>query len=330
MPGQHQESSEDDDPFDDYSNDTEVGVGFSDQVLLLVSVVGFGVMTLLVYGFIVSRTKSADELVGEDGEVDYEEELLRSDVAHLNRAQRRARAKALMKRQRRAAPSDTNQQPHDDDDDNNDNNVLQRIEGDHREEEEEVHSNTHHLSRKERNAAAKPAEKKARHLLEEERREEQRQAMQTAKEEKKKRLQLEEAQAREEKIAREQKRERQRQANFDQWNTFLASPDGTTKITVEEWVQELLGVGGRSIVPLGELTSRFNTSLQEVTDRIRQLVQEGRVTGVLEEEQGLFIRLTHEHMLSLASLVQQKGEVSLQDLSRATIELVVVGNSKNQ
>ena len=97
---------EKEDPFDaeNYDDEAKVGVGFSDRTLLFVSVMGFGFITVVVYIMIVSRTKSADELDEYEGNVDYEEALLRADVANLNRAQRRARAKALMKRQRRAAP----------------------------------------------------------------------------------------------------------------------------------------------------------------------------------------------------------------------------------
>ena len=103
-----------DDPFDNYSHEPEYDVGVSDKTILIISVIGFGVMTLVVYVLIVSRSKSADELDGDhdggrggaDGIDTYEEELLRADVATLNRAQRRLRAKALMKRQRRAPTND--------------------------------------------------------------------------------------------------------------------------------------------------------------------------------------------------------------------------------
>ena len=318
-----------DDPFDNYSNEPEYEVGVSDTTILIISVVGFGVMTVLVYFIIVARTKSADELENDDGnDIDYEEELLKADVKNLNRAQRRARAKALMKRQRRAPNSGTDA-PLDRNDENNNNDQLALMEEEGGENDDLYNSATH-LSRKERNAAAKATERKARHLLEEERREDQRRAMQTAKEEKRKRLQLEEEKAREDRIARDLAKERQKQEDYNRWNIFLASPkDAAKMITVEEWVQELNGDGNNhpssksSIVSLDTLTSRFDVSLEVTTNRIRQLVQEGRVTGILDEEQGLFIALSHSTMLSLASLVMQKGEASLQDLSRATIDLLV-------
>jgi DDRGK domain len=303
------EAYEENDPFDNYSDETEVGVGFSDTTLLAVSVLGFVVMAFFVYITIVSRVaaSSAENAMakkggGDGGELlDYEEELLRSDVASLNRAQRRLRAKAVMKRERRAATTteDTT----------------------HHHEEEEVEEDDDHqaLSRKEREKAAKATEKRERHLNDETRREEQRQAVAAAKEDKKRRLELEAKRAREEKLRREEQLEQEKVKQFNQWNTFLASPDGTNSLSVQDWVQELQH-NGAVAVPLKDLTIRFDCSMEHVKERICQLVDAGRINGVIDEET-LYL-LSHAQLLSLASFVASNGEVSLGDLAEETRRLL--------
>jgi len=309
------------DPFDaeNYDDEAKVGVGFSDRTLLFVSVMGFGFITVVVYIMIVSRTKSADELDEYEGNVDYEEALLRADVANLNRAQRRARAKALMKRQRRAAPTNTAlgdhlNEPHDGEE-------LNLIEAEQPLDDQHHQTNISQLSRKERNLAAKAAERKARHVMDEERREEQRQAMEIAKEEKRRRLKSDEEKAFQEKIEREKQRDLERQKKFDEWSIFLASPDGTVTMTVEEWIQESEN-RSTNVVSLLSLTKRFNASISDVILRIRQLVQEGRITGIVDEDQGVFLSFSCEQLASLASMIQEKGEVCHQHLSLTALELL--------
>ncbi|CAB9507853.1 expressed unknown protein [Seminavis robusta] len=288
-----------DDPFDNYDHETEVTVGFSDGTLLAISVFGFAVMAFVVFSIIISRVKSADEL--EKGEADtdlnYEEELLRADVASLNRAQRRARAKALMKRERRVVGDEQQLPQHDDEHHNEDD------------------SNEPHLSRKDRQKAAKVAERKERHVNEEQRREEQKQAMLVAKEEKKKRLELEAERAKEQKIRREEELEQKKKEEFDNWNTFLVSRDRTVSLSVHDWVQELQ-FQNAVVVPLRNITRRFDCSMEQVKERICQLVDEGRINGVVDGE--MFYVLSHRHLLSLASFVAANREVSLRDVSHET------------
>jgi len=321
-------TSGEEDPFDNYSNNAEVGVGASDTVLLAVSLVGFSIMAALIYSIIIARVKSSDDSdkrggggarIGEDGMEDYEEELLRADVSTLNRAQRRARAKALMKRQRRVTGPNDNHHQFDDDDGNHDNDDNNNQHHD----DDDADDDHAQLSRKERQKAAKAAEKEARHLMDEERREEQRQAMLVAQEEKKQRLKEEAEKAREEKLKREQEDEQQRQQELEAWKTFLVSPkDGTKRISVEEWAAELQQKDQQPSVSLNDLASRFDVSVETVKARIRELVRAGRITGILEEDQGLFIALSHAQMLALATFIKEQGEVSLGDVSRQTIRLV--------
>lgn len=286
-----------------YGDTPKVGVGFSDKALLTVSVAGFTAMAVVVYCIIIARVKANDELEKgqDDSDLDYEDELLRSDVKTLNRAQRRARAKALMKRQRRA-------DSHTGGGDENDNNQNEQRGQDPQQQHED--SDQPHLSRKERQKAAKAAEKKERQLLDGERQEEQRRAQEAAQEEKKKRLQLEAERAQEEKLRREQEQQEKQRKAFENWETFLASSDQEESISVKEWTEELKV---SRIVSIEKLAERFNIDSDKVTKRIRDLVKAGRVTGVIN--QGTFICLTHEELLSIASTVKEQGEATYQDLT---------------
>lgn len=278
-----------DNPFP--GNPEVVGVGFSDTSLLAVSILGFAIMAFLIYSIVLSRVQSADELEKNDvdGDLDYEEELLRADVSTLNRAQRRARAKALMKRERRVAPAEGEEG------------------GDGGEDT--------HLSRKERQKAAKATERKERQKLDAARQEEQRVAQQKAQEEKKLRLELEAIQAEEDRLRREEEEEEQKQQEWERWNTFLASPDGSISMTVEEWAKEL--EQGPSAVHLATIVQRFDTPLKQVKERINQLVRDGRVTGCIDETTNTFWVFSHDNLLALATFIQTQGEVSLYDISKA-------------
>jgi DDRGK domain len=274
-----------------FPQDPAVGVGFSDSALLMVSIGGFGLMAFLIYSIVFSRVQSAEELEktdAVDGELDYEEELLKADVSTLNRAQRRARAKALMKRERRVHEEDG--------------------EGD----DADAHNN---LSRKERQKAAKAAERKERQILDAARQEEQRVAMQRAQEEKKRRLELEAIQAEEDRLRKEDEDAEQKQREWEEWNNFLKSPDGSESLTVEEWVKEL--EKGPCSVDLRPLSTRFDTSLEQVQQRINKLVRDGRVTGCLDESNSIFWFFTHDNLLALAEFIKNEGEVSLKDVSKA-------------
>lgn len=161
---------------DNYYNNIS-GVAFSNKILLILSTIGFASLGITIY-FLILRHVNNDN--NEDGEGNgqnnnallqrnnYGENLDQSDVATLNRAQRRARAKFRMKKARRAAVAPAGGHaagggPDGEDagdlivDDAHDLVLDDNGEGDHAD-------NLHHLSRKERQKAAKQMEKEERKL----------------------------------------------------------------------------------------------------------------------------------------------------------------------
>lgn len=82
------------------------GIGLPDSYLLIISLAGFGFLCYTLFRVLVIRLKTRDELEKEEmkNSADYEARLVRADVNGLCRAERRARARAIMKQQRRIQP----------------------------------------------------------------------------------------------------------------------------------------------------------------------------------------------------------------------------------
>ena len=267
-----------------------VGVGFSHQTLLTASVVGFLGVAAVVYALILSRVKSSID--DDDDDAEYEAKLARADVAHLNRAQRRARAHFLMKQQRKVSGNNT--VPNDNDNNMDDNNPepppLEIV-----------------ASRKERQKAAKAAEREERQRFQEQRQQQQEQAQQEATLERVRRQELAAIRAAETQRMRHAEMLLQQQTEENAKQIFLSSPAMTW--TVDEWTTSLT----TRRVDLEALGAQFGTSSHAVHQRIQQLLVEGRVTGILETKQ--FIVLSEEELQSIADQIREKGAVTLPEVA---------------
>ena len=130
---------------DDHNDSFDISL--SNQTILILCTAGFATLGIVVY-FLILRTLPSSSLDDHDREThNYDEFLDQSDVATLNRAERRARAKLRMKKARRAnipAAADRDIHP-------NENNapVGEAVDG---------------LSRKERQKAAKALEREERKI----------------------------------------------------------------------------------------------------------------------------------------------------------------------
>ena len=85
-----------------------IGVGVSDAFILTISLIGFVFLGWTIYSIILAKTKTARELEAEDQDVSYEDRLAQADVSTLNRSQRRARARIMMKKNRLANTNQNN------------------------------------------------------------------------------------------------------------------------------------------------------------------------------------------------------------------------------
>jgi len=276
----------------------KTSVAFSDSLLLSVSVAGFCVLAVTIYKIVLSRVKSADEVDKEDLSPD--ELLARADVSTLNRAQRRARAKVIMKEQRRAAVL-----------------AAAAVEGEGEEqpaalaeEEHETAEPPHaQLSRKERQAAAKAAEKEERRLYQGERQKQQEEAVHAARQQKKERLAAEAARQEQERLHAARLEQERRAA----WSTFLATE--TKSQSVEEFRRE---TKENRIVRLDRVAESFGgVAVSVVEDRIEQLMAEGRIAGFFDcsSEEKRFVVVSSDELQAIAASIHDQGTVTLAEIA---------------
>ena len=61
--------------------------------------------------------------------------------------------------------------------------------------------------------------------------------------------------------------------------------------------------------------------LQDTIDRVKSLLEEGRLTGVLDDR-GKFIYITMEEYDTVARFIRQRGRVSISDLAESSNQLI--------
>jgi ribosomal protein S25 len=285
---------------------SEYAIGFSDRVILGISIVGFTALAYTVRSIFQLHFRSAQE---EDGDDDLTEEqrLCRSDVSQLSRAQRRARAKAIMKEQRRLVPGPNATAG--DPEENPDNAAA---EGEH-----DIHHVEHVgggivRSRKERQQLAKAAEREERRLFQEERERQQRAAQIRAQQQKQERL-LSNAQRMEEaQREKELEAEIRRQQEEYEWRTFLKANGSLTDKLVSEFLEDCQD---DRVVNVEALASQYGVESSYVVNRIQQLILDGRIAGFFQEDSTRFIYVANDELRAIASKVMDQGYVSLQQFT---------------
>ena len=318
--------------------DNNMSIGASDAVLLCVSFAGFCMLAWSMYSIVLAKLKTAEELrqEAEEREISYDERLAKADVSTLNRAQRRARARHIMKQQRRLAGADG--EMIDDPLHQEQQLVLQQQQQQQQQHHDENvpafhgdfhHANTQHLlSRKERQKAAKQVELQERKLLEEDRRNEQKKAQEAAKARRKAKELYKTLQTEREKKERRKQQEADEVANYRAWKIFLEtersisnnnneSGDGDSQsnaITVRKWIGELKQ---NRIVHISDLADRFEVDESAVHDRIQELLDTSRLCGILEKDDGddenidstRFLYISPNEMSDLASFVKSQDQI---------------------
>mmetsp|Transcript_25008 Transcript_25008/g.54830 ORF Transcript_25008/g.54830 Transcript_25008/m.54830 type:complete len:352 (-) Transcript_25008:101-1156(-) len=324
----------------------DISVGASDTLLLTVSFAGFCVLAWSVYSIVLTKLKTARELQDEteEQEISYDERLAQADVSTLNRAQRRARARHIMKQQRRVTPAATNNHQHvhpmegEGGNEGQQNLLLEQQQQEQQHDEgippfqdDSHHANAQHLlSRKERQKAAKQVELQERRLLEGDRRKEQRKAQEAAISKRKEKERTKAIRVEHDRKEREEQRQADELTRYRAWKMFLENENAS--ITVQEWILELKE---NRVIYLNDLADRFRVSESMVHDRIQELLNTSRVSGVMEKLspsllepcdddnktsrenkcQSVFIYLLPEEMSELALYVKAQDKITAKDLA---------------
>ena len=323
-----------------------IGVGVSDAFILTISLIGFVFLGWTIYSIILAKTKTARELEAEDQDFSYEDRLAQADVSTLNRSQRRARARIMMKKNRRANTNQNNLvHPIEVVGDGNEQqqqqqqqqqNLLLEQQQQHDEgippfQDESHHSTAHNmLSRKERQKAAKQVELQERKMFEEDRRKEQQEALNAAKSKKREKEKMVAIQIEQDRKERLEQRQADEIAKYHAWRILFVENNTTNQndeesITVLEWIQEMKQ---NRIVTLKDMATRFRVSQDRVHGRIMELIHSSRISGIIEKEENKenqnsrFIYLSPDDMSRLASFVKLRGKITTKEFaSHIQVEL---------
>ena len=296
------------------------GVAMSNQSLVIISTVGFGFLGLAMYFVLRQLSATAEE--NEIEERDYDEILEQSDVAMLNRAQRRARAKYRMKNTRRAAVPGQQQLVANEGDGPEVGGGEGEIDGGEG-NNGDVSANAN-LSRKERRLAAKQQEREERKAYAEEARlyREKKNRMSDDKrntsEENNKKLIAKELSIEDifpqrankddalseylfwETIMKKMKQEMETNDNDDDDDIRIPK-----MVTIHDFVERLKQTGSVSVASLAE---EFGITVPEALEELESMNQQHGIIGVLDSK-GNFVYVSLDMIKEAIKIGQEAGRV---------------------
>ena len=317
----------------------EVGLGFSHRTILYVSIAGFILLSMLI-GFVLYKSPKPDN--DDEENEDYDQKLERADVATLNRAQRRARAKNRMKKNRRIAPL---AQPthHDIDDEGNlivldqddndqqqpllegevdDDNNVNPLDGMLGGEEEDSNLTSHmksKMSRKERQRAAKALEK------EEWRKDQELRQKQVQKEQQQRAVEEKKRQKQRQQDKEEEQRQKAEQLELDykKWKYMFYDPLNNNNC---DWtvVQFCNYLKEEKLVDIVQLFNDIPN--MEVVQRIKELQKQNRLPmGMFTSEftHFVYVSKTDANAIIQHCKIQYQGRVPLSDVSKFSSQLLI-------
>lgn len=316
------------------NSDSEIGIGFSDRLLLGISIVGFTALVYVVHsllsGLRSTRTDDGDDDDNLDGLTE-EERLIRcANVNALNRTQRRVRAKAIMKERRRVQNPVVDVVAEDDIHNHiqNEHGVVRNIDP---AAQEDMDLPTHRvpppiLSRKERQQHAKVAEKEERRLFQDERERQQKLVQLEAQRQKKERMMaatqrlLEEEHQKAIEFAAREEQER------DLWYNFIPTSSSNTTSPVNKTVSEFVQECQQDrVVDLQKVALQYSVETRYIVNRIQQLISDGRIAGFfrnINDEQPQFIYISDDELYSIASTTRNHGSVSLPQFTTTCQQII--------
>ena len=303
--------------------------GLSNFSLLLISLNGLTIIFIVLI-IICHRSPQEDSILRrrhdqelQQEHVAYEQALQDADVSLLNRAQRRARAKLLMKKSRRldaAADAVDNHHGNDghvhaEEDEHEDDargNLVPVMDGgdDHRNNHvvqgQVQQQRGHVVSRKERQRMAKDIERveRAAHAQQIRIHQMEREEMER---EQRKRWQMEKTEKMErERLELMEKEYRQQTYMFPQTN--LDCKIGR----VQDFLQEL---ERNPVISLEETAEKFHVTREDLVRRLQELEGDGRIPhGILNLERGEYMYIGEKTMKHISNFITDRGAVTLSDV----------------
>lgn len=176
------------------------------------------------------------------------------------------------------------------------------------------------------------ADKRAMREAEEQEREEKAQRLERENEERRKdeaREAAEEArQEEEEQREREEKERRELEEYMALKAQFSVEEEGFDETQDEDQQRNLLQefvdyIKNEKVVVLEDLAARFKLKTQAAIDRVNELLQEGTLTGVIDDR-GKFIYVSTSELEAVAKFIRQRGRVSITELAESSNSLITL------
>lgn len=135
-------------------------------------------------------------------------------------------------------------------------------------------------------------------------------------------------------LEEEKKRQEKEEEEYNQWKgMFEVEKEGTVEDEMsnnENLIQEFINyIKNQKIVQIEDLAMKFHLHVEEAINRVQSLESMGRLQ-VLFDERGKIIYLTDEELDAVAKYVNEKGRVSIKELSRQSNKLINLDQMKDE
>ncbi|KAL0230010.1 hypothetical protein PCE1_003574 [Barthelona sp. PCE] len=118
----------------------------------------------------------------------------------------------------------------------------------------------------------------------------------------------------------EQEKERQEQEEFEKWkDSFTVQTEGTLHADIHDEDDEKLSkfinyIKDARIVTLEDLATEFNMIVEEIVNRLNQMLNYDMISGVFDDR-GRFFYVSKEDFEHLADFITEKGRVSIREIT---------------
>jgi len=128
------------------------------------------------------------------------------------------------------------------------------------------------------------------------------------------------------KLQKEEQERKEHEEYLKLKESFVIEEVGEVGVLTEEESQALLQefvdyIKDQKVLPLEDLAAHFDLKVQEVIDRVENLIEMGRLTGVMDDR-GKFIYISKEEMEAVSTFIRQRGRVSITDLAESSNQLI--------
>lgn len=196
-------------------------------------------------------------------------------------------------------------------------------------EKEDIELPDNKLGAKKRAKLEAKAEKKAAREAEEQLRAEKKKKSELAEDERRKAEEKEKEEVRireeEEKKAREEKEQREYEEYLKMKEAFSIEEEGFEEGEQgdeQNLLQEFVNyIKTNKVVVIEDLASQFKLKTQAAIDRIKDLQNDGILTGVIDDR-GKFIHVSVQEMEAVAKFIRQRGRVSITELAENSNMLI--------